>query len=202
MRVVPTRIAATERRSLLVDAALAVAERDGVPAMSVRRVAVEAGVSLGLVHYCFSDKDDLVVQVAARIVAELAEAGEQRLAAVAGGDLEEALLAGVRGLWTVLTATARRQLVTYEITTHALRHSGLRDVAREQYAVSQAAVEAFLDHAARTAGTRWARPVGELAALTLAVVDGVTLRWLVDDDRVGALARLEDFARTLLREAG
>jgi AcrR family transcriptional regulator len=199
---VPTRIAASERRSLLVDAALAVAERDGVPAMSVRRVADEAGVSLGLVHYCFSDKDDLVVQVAARIVAELAAAGEQRLAAVEGGTLEQALLAGVRGLWTVLTATARRQLVTYEITTHALRHPGLRDVAREQYAVSQTAVEDFLTHAARTAGARWARPVGELAALTLAVIDGVTLRWLVDDDRAGALARLEDFARTLARDSG
>lgn len=193
----PPRIAATERRSRLVEAALAVAERDGVPAMSVRRVADEAGVSLGLVHYCFSDKDELVVQVAARIVAELGEAGEKRLAAVAGGTLEQALLAGVRGLWEVLTATARRQLVTYEITTHALRHPGLRDVAREQYAVSQAAVEAFLAHAATTAGARWTRPVPELAALTLAVVDGVTLRWLVDDDAAGGLARLEDFARSL-----
>lgn len=195
------RIAKLERREQIVEAALQVAEREGVPAMSVRRVAEEAEVSLGLVHYCFKDKDELVSAVAARIVEKLEGAGADALAEVGDGPLRAALHAGVRGLWAGLSASRNRQLVTYEITTHALRQDGLHSVAVEQYRVSEEAVAAFLDHAAAGTGHRWTRPVTELAGLTLAVIDGVTLRWLVDGDEDGALDRLDGFAETLLLDA-
>jgi len=202
MRGMPQpRIARSQRRDQLVAAALDVAEREGVPAMSVRRVAEAANVSLGLVHYCFTDKDDLVAAVASRIVEELEAAGVGALVDVGAGSLGDALRAGVRGLWASLSANRSRQLVTYEITTHALRQEGLHDVAVAQYRVSEGAVSAFLLHAAMTTGHHWTRPVEDLAGTTLALIDGVTLRWLVDGDDEGALARLDAFADALVCDA-
>ncbi|MBN9110662.1 MAG: TetR/AcrR family transcriptional regulator [Pseudonocardia sp.] len=199
-RMASRRMDKLERREQLVDAALRVAENEGIPAMSIRRVAEAADVSLGLVHYCFHDKDDLVSAVAARTVEELERAGIDALAQV-GGTLLDALRSGVRGMWAAFSSSRQRQLVTYEITTHSLRTEGMRRVAVDQYKVGQMAVEQFLTQAADATGHRWTRPVEHLAGMTLAVIDGVCLRWLVDGDQDGALGRLDGLAETLVRDA-
>jgi AcrR family transcriptional regulator len=192
------RLPVADRRSQLVDAALDVAAAEGIAAATVRRVAEQAGVALGVVHYCFADKDELFAELAARIVDELAAAGAAELpVGAAAPDLISALRAGVLGLWSVIQRTPGEQLLTYELTTHALRQPGLRPVATRQYEVSQQAAETLLGLAADAAGATWTRPVPELAGEALAFVDGVTLRWLVDGDSVAARARLESFAAYL-----
>lgn len=62
-----------DRRELILDAALTLLARDGVSGLSIRAVAREAGVALGLVGYYFDDKASL-------IRAALRRVGEQDLA--------------------------------------------------------------------------------------------------------------------------
>jgi AcrR family transcriptional regulator len=191
------RLAVADRRIQLVDAALAVAVADGISATSVRRVAEQAGVALGVVHYAFADKDELIAALAERIVDALADAGAAAVAATADqqpGDLLGALRAALDGLWTSIEVTPQAQLLTYEITTHALRTPGLHGAAERQYQVSQRAAEQLLELTADSCAARWDEPVTELAAAALAFVDGVTLRWLVDRDSTAARARLDRFA--------
>jgi AcrR family transcriptional regulator len=63
------------RREMIEAAALRSVLRHGFPAASLRTVAREAGVPLGVIHYYFRGKDDLMRRVATRIydamVAEL-----------------------------------------------------------------------------------------------------------------------------------
>ena len=190
-----------ERRVQLVDAALAIATAEGVPAVTVRRVAERAGVALGVVHYCFADKDELFAALADRIVADLTAAAADALPVGDAPDLPAALEAAVLAMWTLIEKTPGEQLLTYEITTHALRSRGGRRVARRQYAASQAAAEQLLTLAAAAARASWKRPVDELAAEALAYLDGVTLRWLVDRDARSARARLAVFAGYLATQA-
>lgn len=49
-----------DRRSLILEAVLRVLSRDGIAGVSMRAVAREAGVALGLVHYYFDDKSSLI----------------------------------------------------------------------------------------------------------------------------------------------
>jgi AcrR family transcriptional regulator len=205
-----------DRRRQLVDASLAIAERDGVGAVTVRRVAAEAGVSLGLVSYCFASKEELTIAMAARIVQELADAGElaseqSGLAAATGSagagaavptvpavqSIDVVLRAALSGLWSEVERTPARQLLTYEITTRALREPGLIGVAQEQYATTAALTAGVLASAAETAGVRWTRDLDHLAGLVVMAIDGATLRWLVDQDSEAALARLGDIADLL-----
>ncbi|MBN9620006.1 MAG: TetR family transcriptional regulator [Actinobacteria bacterium] len=196
-----TRLPVGERRAQLIGAALAVATAEGIGAVTVRRVAEQAGVALGVVHYCFADKDELVAALASRIVDDLTAAGSAALAFDEPPTLTEALQVAVAGLWDTIAQTPDAQLLTYEITTHTLRHPELRDAARRQYEVSQGAAERLLTLAAGAAGARWSRPVGELAGEALAYVDGVTLRWLVDGDAAEARERLSSFAGYLATQA-
>lgn len=189
-----TRLPVAERRAQLVDAALSVASADGIAAATVRRVAEEAGVALGVVHYAFDDKDELFVELAARIVADLTAAGSAALEFDERPDLASALRCAVNALWDSVESSEGEQLLTYEITAHALRNAELRGVAVRQYQVSQSAAEALLELAAEASGATWTRPLPDVAADALAFVDGVTLRWLVDRDGAAARARLEWFA--------
>jgi AcrR family transcriptional regulator len=195
------RLPVAERRARLVDAALSIAEADGIGAVTVRRVADRAGVALGVVHYCFADKDELLAALAERIVDDLTGAGSAALEFDEPPSLQDALGVAVAGLWERIEATRDAQLLTYEITTHALRTAELRGAADRQYSVSQAAAELLLTEAAQAAGATWRRPIEGLAAEALAIVDGVTLRWLVDGDGAGARERLAAFVGYLSGQA-
>jgi AcrR family transcriptional regulator len=190
-----------ERRRQLVEAGLAIAEREGTEALTVRRVAAEAGVSLGLMYHCFATKDELTVAMATRIVEDLAAAGDAARADVHGPaaalDVGSVLRAALVGLWLEIERTPGRQLLTYEITTRALREPGLGGVAQRQYAATVALAGEVLARAAGTAGVTWARDLDELAGIVVMAVDGATLRWLVDHDSDGALTRLGAIADLL-----
>jgi AcrR family transcriptional regulator len=69
------RLSPDDRRRAILDAALAVARRQGLGATTVRDVAAEMGTSSGLIHHYFDSMDDV-----------LAAAFEQ----AAGGDLDRA----------------------------------------------------------------------------------------------------------------
>ncbi|MBA3294827.1 MAG: TetR family transcriptional regulator [Geodermatophilaceae bacterium] len=70
------RVAAHDRRQQLIEAAIRVAERDGIAATTTRRIATEAGASLATVHYCFRSKQELFEQVLTAIITELSEAAQ------------------------------------------------------------------------------------------------------------------------------
>src|ERR1700712_2346454 len=59
------------RRAQLIAAATAVVAREGVAAATTRRIAQEAGVPHGLVHYWFSGKDELLQEVVQGMLRQL-----------------------------------------------------------------------------------------------------------------------------------
>jgi AcrR family transcriptional regulator len=187
-----------ERRHQLIEAGLTIAERDGVANVTVRGVASEAGVSLGLVSYCFGSKEELIMAMATRIVQELAEHSDLGPAGEPESDgIDVVLRKALAGMWQQVERTPGRQLLTYEITTLSLRDSALGDVAKRQYATTAEAAAKVLRQAAQAAGVTWTRELDHVAGLVVMAIDGATLRWLVDHDSDAALARLGDVADLL-----
>ena len=56
------RQVASDRREALVEAAIESLKRHGHEGLSVRRIAAEAGVSIGLINHHFPNKDTLVAE--------------------------------------------------------------------------------------------------------------------------------------------
>ena len=56
-----------DRQSLILEAVLQILIRDGIAGVSMRAVAKEAGVALGLVSYHFADKATLIAAVLRRV---------------------------------------------------------------------------------------------------------------------------------------
>jgi AcrR family transcriptional regulator len=176
------------RRAELIAAASRVIARHGIAAATTRRIAEEAGVPPGLVHYWFSGKDELLEAVIADTLGEIeAAVGVSRAAATPHDDpaapLQEQLLAA---FGTVASDDRGRQVAMYEMTTWALRKPDLAPVARRQY-------ESYRQLAADGLAAAGIDVAGDpaLVQLVAALFDGLTLSWLADPDGTdveGALA--------------
>ncbi|MFR9750842.1 TetR/AcrR family transcriptional regulator [Nocardia sp. 004] len=186
-----SRLSVEERRAHLIEAAIGLAEKKGVAGVTTRDVAQAAGVSLGVVHYCFENKDALMTELVKALSTELRDAIDANEAVWQSvGSGKEALRKLVRGglelLWLNIEEAPERQLLTYETTTYALRAGGKTPaklaIAREQYEFNDSTVADMLKHARDATGTQWAVPVATLSRFTLNLIDGIVLRWLVDND--------------------
>lgn len=192
---------------------MGIAERGGVSSVTIRAVAEDAGVSLGVVHYCFESKEALVAAMGEALVLQLSQAlryafGQARTEEAQTGErgLRELLHSGISAMWPIIEATPDRQLLTYEITAYGLRQQAAGaalagSIATKQYETMDAEAIEFLETSAAHVGMRWTEPVSHIARFALAVLDGIVLRWLVDRDGEAVLAELDDLVQMVTRKA-
>ncbi len=165
--------------------------------MTVRGVAERAGVSLGVVHYCYTDKEELLRELIGAVNFEVHRAATAFVSV--DFDSGEAGLEGLRSrlyeaidlIWAVITASPDRQLLTYEIVSYSLRNYGLPEVglARNQQESNEAIVRSVLERTAASAGMRWGMGLDEMSRVVLAIVVGIGQRWQIgrDDDEASTL---------------
>lgn len=109
----------TDTQEQILDAAMDIIVRDGLEETSMRAVADEADVSLGLLSYHFDDKENLILAAFRRASERLIEVTEEHMAA-AGVDPEQRVSAAVRAfidpefrdldhfaIWLAIWAAAR-----------------------------------------------------------------------------------------------
>lgn len=193
------RMPVAARREQLVAAAMLVASRDGIEAATVRAIAAQAGVSLGVVHYCFEDKNELLLAMAHHITRQNLDQGLMQVQP--GGEPAEIVEHAIDALWAGISATAGSQLLSYELTTHSMRHPELRQVSVEQYVVSHAAARQFLEVVAAVSGIEWTLPLEQMARLVVMATDGITLAWLADGDNEAAVTALHSFGGFLISQS-
>jgi len=176
MAVMP-RISAVDRRAQLLDAAWRVLLADGVGGATTRAICAEAGMPQGTFHYCFSSRDELLVEVAAVMLPRELRAATQAIGR--DGTLVDTVHGALLAYWELVETEPRVHQVIYEITALALRAPALSGPTRDRYAGYPAAVAAVLERIAEVRGVVWDRPVPVLAAQIVAVLDGLTLQYLV-----------------------
>ncbi len=205
-----SRLSVEERRAHLIEAAIGLAEKKGVAGVTTRDVAQAAGVSLGVVHYCFENKDALMTELVKALSIELrdsVDAEESVWEDVGTGKdaLQKLVRRALELMWRNIEATPERQLLTYETTTYSLREGEATPakiaIARDQYGFNDSTVADVLDHCREATETTWTTPVTELSRFSLAVIDGIVLRWLVDDDSESVQTQLDLLAAMVATHA-
>lgn len=194
---VTRRLPADQRRAQLLQAALEIAEHDGLGAVTVRGVAERAGVSLGVVHYCYTDKEELLREVIGAVNSEVHQAARAFVSvdfdsgARGTEGLRRRLYEAIDLIWAVISASPDRQLLTYEIVSYSLRTHGLPEVglARDQQESNEAIVRSVLERTAESAGVRWGMGLDDMVRVVLSIITGISLRWQIcrDDDEANDL---------------
>jgi TetR/AcrR family transcriptional repressor of bet genes len=183
-----TRAEPDARRLSLVEACARVLAREGVAGCSVRAIALEAGVSPGLVGHYFAGVDALVAETYAHIEAQVSAAIDDALEA-AGSDPRARLEAFVTASFAPPIASG--ELLATWIAFWSLVRSRA-DIARqhdEQYAAYRARLEGLLAECGMAA-----TELRRAAIAITALVDGLWLELCLSPqafsaEEAGAIAR-------------
>lgn len=188
-----SRLSAQDRRVELIDATVRVAVAEGLDAATVRRIAQEAGVPLGTVHYCFGSKAALISAVADSI-----EQPTIDVTLLETLPTDQALLTAFRAYWEQIGSDRRRQLLIYELLAHLSRGDvASRQIARKLLDRAYGAVLGAIRRYAEDLGRTMPVEPEVLARLVIAVTDGVSLAWIVNSDDAQAQVVMETFTRLL-----
>lgn len=176
------RMSAMDRRDELVAAAIRVMTRDGVSRATTRAIAAEAGVPLGIFHYAFHSKQELMVRVTEAITEP--SWGDIDAALTQEGDPDpfQITRAALRAYFDHVVAHPQEHLVSYEVTTSALRDTELEEVARRQYDHYQRLNEDMFEAAAEVFEVEYTVPVPVLARYAISLMDGLALNYLARGD--------------------
>ncbi|GAA4835833.1 hypothetical protein GCM10023221_11060 [Luteimicrobium xylanilyticum] len=190
------RLSHEQRREQLVAAALAVALREGVEAVTIRSVAREAGVRPGIIHYVFRDKHEMLAALSQQVAAIAATFLDDAIAG--GGDISTTMHALADAMWKGVEARSHHQLLTIEIATLGARDERMRAIVLEQLREQWVASEQYLTAAAQRAGVTYAMDVALLARMVSAEIDGIQIAWMVEHDDAAAVASFHAVADAIL----
>ena len=191
------RMSAEDRREKLVEAAIRVMTRDGVLKATTRAIAAEADMPLGVFHYAFRSKQELMAMVIETIARQSRNDIE---AAVLSGDppeLVDLVLRGLTAYFDHVVAHPDEHLVTYELTATALRDPELGEVGRRQFDYYLEQNEVLLVAAAELLQVEYVHPVPVVNRLVFSLMDGLALNWLAKGDEEEARAVLEMAAQMI-----
>ncbi|MGF6127528.1 TetR/AcrR family transcriptional repressor of bet genes [Pseudomonas frederiksbergensis] len=173
------RVEADARRELLIAATLRCLARDGHAGISVRRIATEAGVSVGLLNHHFGSIDALIADTYQTLASELTSALLQEVEqAETAAEKMDTFLVGsfsprvmdpqLLGVWVVFWSLIRHS--EHVSQTHEKSYRAYLDLLR-QLLDDLAASEGFVIHDTR------------LAAIGLsAMLDGLWIEWCLNPE--------------------
>jgi AcrR family transcriptional regulator len=170
----------SDKAGRIVDAMRASVAARGIAGSTFDRVAREAGVSRGLLHYYFGTKERLLVEVVRRESEVRAQSLDQAVAGAAGAD--ELIDALVRSLEEILGEGTSAMVTFYELLTLGLRTP---EIATELAELARRTRIRLADalRAGSEAGTFELRASPEhVASFLFALADGVTIRRLAEPD--------------------
>jgi AcrR family transcriptional regulator len=185
---------APARREQIVRATIRCLARDGYTGLTMKRVAAEAGLAQGILHYYFPDKRAILAAAAARVTADL----DRRVAAEARGapDARARLRALIRACLDVARRDREAWTVFIEFWGETLRDRDLARLNRRAYERSRRLIAAGLRRGMAEGAFRRADPV-EAAAVVLALLDGLSLQLTFDPGLMSA-ARAEALVEAAL----
>jgi AcrR family transcriptional regulator len=170
-----------------------------VAAATTRRIAQEAGVPHGLVHYWFSGKDELLEEVVQGMLRQL-ESVTSASAAQHGRSAAEDVIERFRSAFAVVEGDDRgRQIALFELTTWSLRSAEHREVARTQYAAYRATAASVTSAWLAEHDVELPSSPDVFAQFVAALFDGVNLAWLADPEGTQP-DEIFAFASTLLAQ--
>ena len=187
-----------DRRARIVAAARKLLAEEGYDRVTMKQVAREAGVAQGLIHYYFSGKDEILVEVLVQTSEEYAdEAGRLVLSLPEGESLSEAALAAVKE--RVFRQPEWHRL-RYELFAMGLREPrflpGVASLLENGRRGIGGSLEMMAD-ARMSASEREAQ-----AAVFLACFDGLALQKLADPEGFDLDAAYEVLANIVERTTG
>jgi TetR/AcrR family transcriptional regulator, transcriptional repressor of bet genes len=178
------KAAEAERREQILAAAMDVATRHGLEGLTIRRVALEAGLSHGLVHFHFESKAELLVALLDRLFTDTAAFVVGPEIAGIGAPLQR-LLALLQQEMRRITSDRARIHLFFDFWLMGTRHPRIRARMRVELARYREAFRPMVDEVLRSEPDRFASVTADaLSAVVVAFIKGSAVQVVIDPRRL------------------
>jgi len=168
------------RREQIVRATVRCLAREGYTRLTMKKVAREAGVSQGILHYYFADKRAMLAATLEVVTRDL----DRRVAAAqsrTGRDPAARLRALVRACLEVAVRRPEFWVVFVEFWGEMLHDRRVRDLNTAVYARTRRLIGRLIADGVRAGRFRAVDP-GRAAAVALGLIDGLSLQLTFDPE--------------------
>ena len=169
---------AAERKDQIVRATVDCITKHGYHNFSMQDVARTAGVSKGIIHYYFLNKDDLMMSVLDKVAGDI----ETIIAA----DMEsisspiEKIKVFIAVAFDIVRSTKEYYQVNMDFWTQINQKKEVRQVISRHYAKFRDNCARVIEEGVQQGVFKQVNPQHQ-ASLIIATVDGVSLQWLFDE---------------------
>jgi AcrR family transcriptional regulator len=185
-------------RERILDAAIDRIARDGIDEVRIARIAMDAGVSTGLVHYHFATREALLAEA---LEHSFALAGDVRIHDAGHAPGARRLRAMVEQCLPLPGAQEREWVLWVELWLRAVRHPELRPTAAQLYARMHEWLHEAIEDGVRT-GEFAACDAGAVTDRALALIDGLGVRALLGDPAMPLERARDEVWGALARDVG
>ena len=168
---------AAERKDQIVRATVECIIKHGYYNFSMQDVARTAGVSKGIIHYYFLNKDDLMMSVLDRVAGDIERVLAEDMENIA--DPIEKLKIFISVCFNVVRSTKEYYQVNMDFWTQINQKQEVRQVISRHYAKFRESCAAVIDEGIRTGAFKKVDSSMH-ASIIIAIIDGISLQWLFD----------------------
>ena len=173
-------VSAGERRQQAVTEARRILETDGLGAVTLRRVARGAGMTLSSLQWAVRSKEELLGELFLTINAEIDEIVDGAVAPCT--TLDAAIRAVLLALWRSMEHAPMAEVGEAELVIESLRRPAQRAGVRDLFDAYVDSCARALARASATSQTVPAVPVDQLARLMVVALEGLVMLFLASGD--------------------
>lgn len=169
---------AAERKDQIVRATVDCISRHGYHNFSMQDVARTAGVSKGIIHYYFLNKDELMMSVLDKVAGDIEQVLQSDMASIE--DPVQKIEIFVNVCFDVVRSTREYYQVNMDFWTQINQKEEVRAVIARHYAKFRETAAAVVRQGVSSGKFRPVDPV-QYGSYVIAVIDGLSLQWLFDE---------------------
>jgi AcrR family transcriptional regulator len=169
---------AAERKDQIVRATVECITKHGYHNFSMQDVARTAGVSKGIIHYYFLNKDDLMMSVLDRVAGDIESVLVEDMQAIT--DPVKKLDIFMSVAFDVVRSTKEYYQVNMDFWTQINQKKEVRQVISRHYAKFRETCATVISEGVQSGSFKKVDP-HYYASFILAVIDGISLQWLFDE---------------------
>lgn len=167
-----------ERKDQIVRATVECITKHGYHNFSMQDVARTAGVSKGIIHYYFLNKDDLMMSVLDRVAGDIEKVLGEEMQAIK--DPVEKLRIFVNVCFDVVKSTKEYYQVNMDFWTQINQKKEVRQVISRHYGKFRDTASRVIQEGITAGAFKKVDPL-LYASYVIAVIDGLSLQWLFDE---------------------
>ncbi len=169
---------AAERKDQIVRATVDCISKYGYHNFSMQDVARSAGVSKGIIHYYFLNKDELMMSVLDKVAGDIENVLKADMANIDDPFQKIEILVNV--CFDVVRSTREYYQVNMDFWTQINQKNEVRAVIASHYAKFRETAANAVRQGLAAGKFRTVDPV-QYGSYIIAVIDGLSLQWLFDD---------------------